>query len=473
MPVVSRLLGSLRRRKGACIAVLPLACEDELLGVGAAEAVIGLLGPVRGLDVIGPRSTRALSQRTTQPSDVLSELRADLLFRGQIERSGGTLHIGAQLVRTPSGSELWSANWSTRAEDLFGAYSEIAHAVATALGLQLPTPGDALIHREPTSDLKAYDLYLQGRDLLTRADFREALQRFESAVDRDALFALAWAAIAETYREAAETQADLDVGSEEDAVRSAASRALELNGALAPAHVSIGYAEMRAWRLEAAEAHMRRALELSPCHADAHRWLSRCLLYRGDFDTAIRAGDRAVVLEPLSDTIVNESGWPYALSGKTAEAIERSRRVVHRDPEHAMAYSHLGKYAEQDGRPGEAVTYYRAAAELSGRLPSLTAFLGIALVRTGDRHAAEEIAHDLARKARRGSPVATSLGALLVKLGRVEEGLVWLEAAREAREPLLLLVGSHWLPLPEIEDDSRYRELLARLPDPVAAGRRA
>jgi Flp pilus assembly protein TadD len=82
---------------------------------------------------------------------------------------------------------------------------------------------------------------------------------------------------------------------------------------------------------------------------------------------------------------------------KREQAKARSSGVVHRDPEHFLAYFHLGRYSERLGRTGEAVSCHRAAAELSGRAPYLTAFLGLVLVLVGDRNEAEDIANDLER----------------------------------------------------------------------------
>jgi hypothetical protein len=141
-----------------------------------------------------------------------------------------------------------------------------------------------------------------------------------------------------------------------------------------------------------------------------------------------------------------------------------------------MAYFTLGNYAERDGRRGEAVTYYRAAAELSGELsartPFITAFLGMALTTIGETDEAETIAADLERKVRRGSLVAVALGALLIRLGRTSDGIECLERGMEAREPMALALDTRWLPLPEVRDDPRFRGILERAPQPSMAGRR-
>ena len=123
-------------------------------------------------------------------------------------------------------------------------------------------------------------------------------------------------------------------------------------------------------------------------------------------------------------------------------------------------------------RPEEAVTYYRAASELSARIPFITAFLGMALATVGDLDEAEAIAADIERKAERGTSVATCLGALLIRLGRVDDGLRWLERAIEAREPMALVVDTHFLPLPEVREHPRFERILEQAPKPSMMGRR-
>jgi hypothetical protein len=54
---------------------------------------------------------------------------------------------------------------------------------------------------------------------------------------------------------------------------------------------------------------------------------------------------------------------------------------------------------------------------------------------------------------------------LLLRLGRVDDGLTWIESALEAREMQLLLIDTLWLPLPEgVRADPRIVALLDRMP---------
>src|SRR5207244_10945094 len=66
------------------------------------------------------------------------------------------------------------------------------------------------IGKGPTSDLRAYQLYLLGRHWLVRytpAAMQRALEHFRGAIARDPAYALAYAAVAMAYAELAESGA--------------------------------------------------------------------------------------------------------------------------------------------------------------------------------------------------------------------------------------------------------------------------
>jgi TolB-like protein/Tfp pilus assembly protein PilF len=469
-----------RRRAAAVLVVLPFEGDErDPVCAGWHEALIDGFEKVEALSVLGPASASAYRAHTEPHGDPHAALGVTARLTGRVTQVDGVLHCSARLVSTDPESQLWSRTWDVTSDDIFGVHFDTVRDVTTALGGRLPSRGEGMLHREPTIDLLAWRSFMKGRLALNKLDqpsLRIAAAGFDDALERDDLFAEAWAGLAACHRLADELHLSLDspdslgvpgslgVPDSRRAAREAATRALEIDDSLPSALVTLAVDAMHEWRFREAGEVLERAVAAGPNHAEAHRWSTRLATLHGDLPAAMASAHRAASLEPLSDTIVNEGGLPYALAGDLAEARARSSDVVHRDPEHSLAYFHLGRYAEQLGRTGEAVTYHRAAAELSGSAPYLTAFLGLALVRIGDRPEAQDIAHDLERKAERGSAIATCLGALLIRLGHEDEGLGWLESAFEGKEGLLLLADTPWLPLPEVRESERFRSLLARLP---------
>jgi TolB-like protein/Flp pilus assembly protein TadD len=447
----------------------------EQLANGLTEELTRILTRTPNLHVIAHTSASPYRGSTKTVSEIAEELAAGVALVGRTRRSAARLEISVRLVDAAPRRERWTHTWEGVHGDVFAIQNEIARRVVSTLGASLPDEADELLHREPTSDVAAYDEYLVGRhhlSLRSEDGIRAAIRHFDRAIERDSVFALAWSSLADAYHLASFGYASIPRADALRRVREAAEEAVALDETLADAHASLGYLHDEAWAWPAAQEAFERALALAPSNPRARHGYAIACLHRGDLRLALEEYELALAVDPRSNQVLNESGWPYAYLSRFSEATERSRRVVHRDPENAMAYFSLGSYAERMGRPEEAVTYYRAAAELSARVPFITAFLGMALVTVGDRDEADAIARDLRRKASRGTPVATCLGALQIRLGRVDDGLGWLERGLEARESMALSLDTHLLPLPQVRGHPRFQALLERAPRPSLIGMR-
>ena len=129
------------------------------------------------------------------------------------------------------------------------------------------------MRREPTKDVQAYQLFLQGRQWYikyTAQAYGRAIEYFDLAIARDPTFALAFANLAMTYTEAAEMGVMAPDFAYERAAKAAAN-ALRLDPDLSEAHCTMGYLKgVREFDWSGAEGAFRRALELSPSGADTY-----------------------------------------------------------------------------------------------------------------------------------------------------------------------------------------------------------
>jgi tetratricopeptide (TPR) repeat protein len=155
----------------------------------------------------------------------------------------------------------------------------------------------------PTTNRRAYELYLGGRFNASRRDIAGgaiAVERYEAALEEDPYFAEAWAALAETYASQGITQR-APLRDMMERARSAALRAIELNPKLAAAHSALAIVKLQFdLDMVGAEQELQAAIA-----GDAHYariWHTYGLLrgYQGRMDESFEFLGRARELEPMT-----------------------------------------------------------------------------------------------------------------------------------------------------------------------------
>ena len=131
------------------------------------------------------------------------ELSLDYVVEGGVSRTEGRITINVQLIQVKDQTQLFARKYDAEMRDVFKVQDCIAQAIAThipPLAATLParTADTAEQARNPTQDIVAYNLYLQGRFRMYR-DVASAKSYFEQALARDPHFALAYDGLAEYY----------------------------------------------------------------------------------------------------------------------------------------------------------------------------------------------------------------------------------------------------------------------------------
>jgi TolB-like protein/DNA-binding winged helix-turn-helix (wHTH) protein len=126
------------------IAVLPFEplgqdMNDELLGLGMADAVIGRMSNLKQLVVL---PTSAVSKYKGPANDSLAAGRAlqvDAILSGTIQRSGDHVRVTVQLANLSSGRTVWSEKFDQTFTDIFAIQDSISDSVVRSLALNLTT----------------------------------------------------------------------------------------------------------------------------------------------------------------------------------------------------------------------------------------------------------------------------------------------------------------------------------------------
>ena len=477
--LVYRAVDSDRRAAGAIpaksIAVLPFenltpGGENAEVAQGIQEEILTRLGQIAELKVISRTSTERFGSSPKNLSQIAQQLGVAHLLQGSMRSVGDEVRVRVQLTNAHTNEHLWAETYDRKLTDIFRVETEIARAVADKLQARLTGPESRALAARPTENAAAHQLYLKGRffwNKRTAADLKKAIEYFDQAIALDPQFALAHAAIAETYVLAPFYGAGTAAESCPKA-KAAASKAIELNDQLAPAHAALGEtARLCDLDLAAAAVSLRRAIELDPNYPTARHWYGMGVLNAvGKFDEAIAQMERALELDPLSLVINADLGATYHFAHRYEEAAEQLRKTLEMDPNFYYARWALGVVSLLQGQCDAALGEFQSARRVSDD-PWVIALQAHAYSTCGDQATARKLVdelHEIGRQ-RRVTNAAYTIAHLA--LGQKEEAIRSLEksfAERGEGDLHYIAVDPYFDPL---RGDPRFEALVAKLIPPT------
>jgi TolB-like protein/cytochrome c-type biogenesis protein CcmH/NrfG len=463
----------------ASIAVMPFADlspakDQEWFCDGIAEEILNALTPLKNLRVAARASAFSLRGKSDDLTTIGEKLNVTTVLGGSVRRAGDRVRITVQLSEVQSGSQLWSERYDRELDDIFDIQDEIAKGVADRLKVTLvdgPLDRLARLVEQGTTDIGAYQLYLQGRALLNRRgqSIPPALEAFNRAVELDPNYSLAWAGIADAHTVQAYFGAAPPSESKPLALE-AARRALELDPSSAAAHTALACATLLFENnRELAGTEFERALQLNPQYVQGRSWYA--LFYwqwaRGDFERGVAEARRTLESDPLSAYATMILTACLFTAGRPDEAIEVGRLAVERDPESFIARWMLGNAQIEAGRYEEAIATLEGAAPMSRRHPFAVTAMAAAFGRCGKPDAAETLLRELTERAEHSYVPATQLIAPAEAVGRRDLAIQYAERAWAEREPSFILLARYFPEWRSIRSDSRFQAILREMDAPV------
>ena len=452
------------------IAVMPFsdmsaARDQEFFCEGMSEEIINALGRVPDIRVASYTSSLRFKGKATDPQSIGRELMVAWLLEGSVRKSGDTVRIAVQLVRTSDGFSAWSGRFDRRLDDIFTVQDDIAGMIAQTLTRRVGKPAAPLV-TSTTSSTEAYSLYLEGRYLWNKRPgdvVWQSLDRFERAIAVDPTFAPAYAALAGVYGTLGAWEFGVLPPAEALAkAKAAAARALELDPQLAAGHTAVGYARLHFdWNPDAACREFDRALALNPAWVDAHHWHSHALCAAARFPESLAACHRIVELDPLNPLMHAHVAWHHYIARDFSEALTQAERVVRMEPGFHWGYFFAGWALERLGRGAEAVAALREAVRYSSDSPVMLGGLGHGLATLQDRREALAVARELERLRGDKGLFAYELGVIHAALGDRDQAFEWLSRAIAERSGWIAYLRVD----PRIEalaSDSRFDSLMTQ-----------
>ena len=191
------------------VAVLPFRNfsadpENEFFTDGITEDVITNLSKVRSLKVISRTSVMAFKSRELSLGEIGKTLGAGAILEGSVRRAGNRVRIVAQLVDARTDENLWAETYDRELTDIFAIQTDVALQIAGALRAELSLDERNRLEKKPVRNVRAYQLYLQGRYAYfqwTDDSYAQALALLEQAIAEDPELALAHVSLALIYSE--------------------------------------------------------------------------------------------------------------------------------------------------------------------------------------------------------------------------------------------------------------------------------
>ncbi len=360
-------------KQGKYVAILPLkqVGDQKALGYvadGIREALAAKLFQLKEVHLASSDAVeKAIAKDKDLPlSKLAHELGVNLVLQGMVQGNSDKLRVTLSLDDATTGKRVWSQEFPGAPGDVLALEDQIYGTLATALALKPSNEEQARIGAHPTENLKAYDLYLQGRNTLRNGNsqdaYRQAVGLFEQAIEKDPNFALAFAGLADSsLRMYGETKESIWA----QKATLAAQQAERLSNNLPEVLISLGSVYATTGQNTQAIKELKRALALAPNSDEAYRSLGDAYASSGQSDEAISAYQNAVAANSYYWANHVALGNAYFHRGDTAKALAEYQRVTELEPDNPLGYENIGSAYLREGKWGEAIPHFQKALSIA------------------------------------------------------------------------------------------------------------
>lgn len=433
----------------------------EFVAAGLTEEMVTRLAQLHPQQMLVVRLTPGYAD---SPLDRLAkDIHADYVLEGSVRKIADRVAITAQLVQVSNQSIVWGQHYDREVKDLLRVQEEVATAITHEALNTLPhvaTPARE-VNRE------AYLAYLEGRyfwNKRTTQSLSRARELFQQAIDIDPSYAPSYAGLAYCYELLGSAPyTALPPKEAFPKAEEAAKRALELDNALAEAHVALGYSEMvYDLNLSEAQKEFSLALQLHPDYATGHQFYAYYLTAIGDLKNAITERKRALELDPVNPLLATALGEAYYQNREYDRAIEQNSRSLELDPSYAVALVNIGRAYEMKGMHAQAQGVFQKILAVAPDDPAVLALMGHEYASAGESAKALETISHLKRLAAHGYVPTIYIGLVYTGLHDLDSAFQWLNRAADERCEYLVYLPSEPLADP-LRGDPRFPQLLNRL----------
>jgi serine/threonine-protein kinase len=311
-------------------------------------------------------SSEVRRRKISDPAEAQKALHANLVVTGSVQRDPSGVRLTVNVIDGLTLRQVGSALVDDRLGNFSSLQDGAVSTLAKLMAVELNPRALGTASGEAGAAPLAYESYLKGLGYLQRYDkpgnLDAAIQMFESAVKTDPSFALAYTRLAEAQWTKNANSPDPRLV---DEALANCKRAEQINGQLAPVHVTLGRLDSGTGKYDLAVQEFQRALELDPRSAEAYEHLSRAYESLGRQADAESTMKKAIALRSDNWNGYNSLGSFYLRATRYPEAAEAFRKVLELTPDNAAAYSNLGVALNRMQDRAGARKMYEKAIELN------------------------------------------------------------------------------------------------------------
>jgi TolB-like protein len=349
------------------VAILPFVNDSkdpnvEYLSDGITESIINSLSQLPNLTVMSRNAVFRFKGSNLDPVEAGRNLNVGAVLTGRLVKRDDRFVIKAELIKVADGSQLWGDEYNSSLADIFSVQEEVSKKISQNLRLRLTGQDEEKLAKRYTHDAEAYQLYLKGRYFWNRRNeegFRNGIEYFKRAEEKDPTFALAFSGLADSYA----LLCDIGVVRPVDEMpkaKAAAQKAVDADPALAEAYTSRAFVRLAYdWDWLGAQSDFQQAIRLNPKYPTAHQWYASYLMQMGKFSLAKAEIEEAHNLDPLSPIISANSGLYSYYEHNYDDAIAKYKVTLQSDPDFWVARHYLALAYVQKGMHQEAIAELR------------------------------------------------------------------------------------------------------------------
>ncbi len=276
------------------------------------------------------------------PSEILEAITAgearkkfgvSLVISGSIQMDQSYSRLILNLIDAKTQKLIRSERLDYSMEKNLIIQDEVISVMVSMLGLDLEGETKKQITLGGSTLYTANELYLTGRGILregveTQEDIDGALDLFLSAIEKDSLFAMAYAGAAQAYT-------------------------YQYHFTLDPR-----------WNDESLK-YSRKAVELNDQDAYALISLAASLVEKGAYDEAQLYYEKSRDIDSTRANIYSELAYLYEMKGEMGKSEQHHRKAIELDPDSHLSHYYLGGFYFYQARYEEATGVFEKALELS------------------------------------------------------------------------------------------------------------